>query len=102
MRIYKLHSSGNTATGETITVTKNGMTRSCREITDSSSGSVPGVKAKFKSLWDNWSPHPIFWNGVVTEPQFSTIRSRMMIHYGRKSKGCITVTNTLRGAGIRI
>jgi hypothetical protein len=86
--------------GATITVSKAGRSHSCPAFTSSTaptplgqhcirrqgeaqiSGGIVGRLFQDRSRW------------YLLEPQFTTTRSRMQLHPGTRSTGCITVTNS--------
>ena len=85
--------------GATITATKNGATHSCSAFTGSIGAPTPNgrfcvrvqgaaqIGGGFAGLVQDRS----VW--YLLEPQFSTTRSRMMLHPGSRSSGCITVND---------
>jgi hypothetical protein len=83
--------------GKTVTVTKNGQSVSCPAITSSDAPTPEGQfcvrqqgEAQRESHWYRKS-HSRWY---LLEPQFETTRSRMDLHPGSVSKGCVTVTDS--------
>jgi hypothetical protein len=82
----------------TITVFKNGRTHSCSAFTSSSNPTPNGRfcirrqgEAQRRGGIAGLFQDRTRW--YLLEPQFSTTRSRMMLHHGSRSTGCITVTD---------
>ncbi len=81
-----------------ITVSKNGRTHSCAAFTSSGAPTPTGRfcirrqgEAQRRGGLAGLLQDRTRW--YLLEPQFTTTRSRMMLHLGRMSTGCITVTN---------
>jgi Domain of unknown function (DUF4157) len=92
--------------GKKLTVTKNGKSASTVAFTDTGSPTPPGrfcirrrgeaqtrggAKGVIgKALGGYWQNREHFY---LLEPQFPTTRSKLDLHYGHFSKGCITVSD---------
>ena len=86
--------------GVTITVTKNRTTSSCPAFTGSTGAPTPNgrfcIRLQGEAQIAGGIIGRIFQDRNVwflIEPQFRTIRSRMQLHPGTRSSGCITVNN---------
>lgn len=97
--------------GSSITITKGRLFQTCTALTDSS---APTPKGRFcvrrqgeAQRWGGWMGTVGRLGGFFSstavrqdrsswyllEPQFTTTRSKMDLHFGTRSEGCITVTN---------
>jgi hypothetical protein len=97
--------------GSQITVSKNGQTESCQALTSSSAptpkgrfcvrrqgeaqrwGGFYGTVGRFGGVWASTAVRQDRSRWYLLEPQFTTTRSKMQLHFGTHSDGCITVTN---------
>lgn len=81
--------------GSNIYVNKDGRTHRCAAFTDTSDPTPNGEycireQGAAQLGWRPWRDHGSWF---LLEPQFSTTRSRMHLHPGSRSTGCVTVTN---------
>jgi hypothetical protein len=97
--------------GSQITVSKGGQTESCQALTSSSAPTPTGkYGVRRQGEAQRWGGFygtvgrlgGVFYNTAVRqdrsrwyllEPQFTTSRSKMQLHFGTHSDGCITVTD---------
>jgi outer membrane protein OmpA-like peptidoglycan-associated protein len=82
--------------GRTVYAIKNGRTHQCAAVTGTSGAPTPDGEYCIREQgaaqlgWRPWRDHSSWY---LLEPQFSTSRSRMHLHPGSISEGCVTVTN---------
>lgn len=97
--------------GSQITVSKGGKTESCQALTSSSAptpagkfcvrrqgeaqrwGGVYGTAGRFFGAFYDTAVRQDRKRWYLLEPQFTTSRSKMQLHFGTHSDGCITVTD---------
>lgn len=82
--------------GTTVYVLKNGLSDSCPAVTGSIGAPTPAgiylIRRQGDAQRDRWyNRDRSSW--YLLEPQFTTTRSRMHLHPGSVSAGCITVTD---------
>ncbi len=79
----------------TVIVRKNGRMHSCPAVTGSIGSPTPNglycIRGQGVAQRTKWHRGRSKW--YLIEPQFSTTRSRMHLHPGSISAGCVTVTN---------
>jgi len=83
--------------GTTVYVLKNGLSDSCPAVTGTIGAPTPAgtylIRRQGDAQRDRWyNRDRSSW--YLLEPQFTTTRSRMQLHPGSFSAGCITVTDT--------
>ena len=82
--------------GTTVHVRKGGSSESCAAITGNIGAPTPNgtycIREQGAAQRHRFYRRRSHW--YLLEPQFSTTRSRMQLHPGRFSEGCITVTNS--------
>lgn len=81
--------------GTNVFASKNGRTHSCPAVTGSIGAPTPNgiycIRQQGAAQRTRWYRDRSKW--YLIEPQFSTTRSRMHLHPGSVSAGCVTVTD---------